>query len=124
MHVAKTPCAWILLCAVQGKEGKDACKSEPVDGAAAESMAVDKDIKESPKEVPLLPARQEPAKPDGNDNAAEGETEKAKEKEKEKKKKYKVNEEPLQAFRYFDRNCECTSSLRLLHGTLTARLCC
>lgn len=46
----------------------------------------------------------------------EEKTEKEDEKPKEKpKKKYKVDEELLQAFRYFDRNCECPHSLDRLH---------
>ena len=49
-------------------------------------------------------------------DTTEEKTEKEDEKPKEKpKKKYKVDEELLQAFRYFDRNCECLHSLEQLH---------
>ena len=49
-------------------------------------------------------------------DATEDKTEKEAEKPKEKpKKKYKVDEELLQAFRYFDRNCKWSHSLERLH---------
>lgn len=50
---------------------------------------------------------------DVNSNAAD-------KKEKEKKKKYRVNDELLRAFRYFDRNCECPPLPVALH-TMLAR---
>ncbi len=47
----------------------------------------------------------------GGGASKDGKAEKEKPREREKpKKKYKVNEELLQAFRYFDRNCEYWSS--------------
>ena len=48
----------------------------------------------------------------------EDKTEKEAEKPKEKpKKKYKVDEELLQAFRYFDRNCKQPHTLERLHDS-------
>lgn len=59
------------------------------------------------------------SKPAGGEAGKDGKSEKEKTKEKEKpKKKYKVNEELLQAFRYFDRNCECCSPVWLSYNLL------
>ncbi len=99
--------------AFQEAGGRAAIKAEPADGAAAEILAVDNGNKDGPEEAPPPPSKQEEAKHGGKGEAADDKLEKEAEKakEKEKKKKFKVNEELLQAFRYFDRNCEYTSPL-------------
>ena len=87
----------------------DAAISEPADGAAAQTMAVDKATTERHEEAPPQAARDEAAKHGGKGEALVDKSDKEAEKarDKEKKKRFKVNEELLQAFRYFDRNCEC-----------------
>ena len=102
--------------ASQDTGGKDASKSEPADRGAPEIMAVDKDTQEYPKEALTSPPKHESAKHGGKGDGKEGHPDKEAEqaKEKDRKKKYKVDEELLQAFRYFDRNCKRTCSFRLL----------
>ena len=96
--------------AFQEAGGKAAIKAEPADGAAAETLAVDKDIKDVPEGAPPP------------DDKSEKEAEKAR--EKEKKKKFKVNEELLQAFRYFDRNCKNTWPFMIFLQSPDGSCCC
>ena len=97
--------------------GKAATKAEPADGAAAETLALDNSIKDGLEGAPPPTSKCEEAKHGGKGEAADEKSEKDAEKarEKEKKKKFKVNEELLQAFRYFDRNCEYISPFVILH---------
>ena len=115
--------------ASQATGGKTATKSQLGGGFPAESLAVDRNTQKSPEGAPPPPASDKAAKHggkgDATDDKSEKEAERADAKEKEKKKKYKVNEELLQAFRYFDRNCKCTCPFQLLlSGILSARSCC
>lgn len=103
------------IYALQGKEEKGTVSTDSAD-KAADTGAVAMDTTE---DAPPPPATDAPAKDDKSEkedamdeksekeaDKAKEKDDKAKEKEKEKKKKYKVNEDLLQAFRYFDKNCE------------------
>ena len=107
-----------LSCTEASQEtgGKTATEPELAGGVAAESMAMDRDTQKSPETAPPPPASDEAAKHGGKCDATDDKSDKeaVRASDKEKKKKYKVNEELLQAFRYFDRNCECTCPFLLL----------
>lgn len=104
----------------------DATMSEPADGAAAQKLVVDSVTKKSREEAPPQAARDAAAKHGGKGEVTGDKSEKEAEKarDKEKKKKFKMDEELLQAFRYFDRNCECPWPFLVQAVMLMARSCC
>lgn len=89
------------VCAWQGKALPDVAQPVVAGGAAADSAAVKADAHIN-GDAAATPATDEASKP-----ATKGDLKDDKlDKPKEKKRKYKVDEDLLQAFRYFDRNCE------------------